>query len=630
MYTITVLPLSRSPVARDLSYYSAVSYPVGALLTVPVRGREQGAVVARVEEVRLNKATLRAADFTLRKVPRQTPRAYLSPEFVRAAHSTALRYATHAGAVITTYTPTALLTGSHAPLPNANTTRPRLRGFIVPRLYQGQSKARIEFYRASVREAFASHGSVMLVVPTIADAERVDRALSPGIDRYAYLLHSRLPAKEQRARIEELLGVTHPIVLVCTPGYLAIPRHDLTTIIIEREASSSYTTRERPYTDLRVVAHELAAELGGQLFLADLPLRIESVYRKEVGEYEEVVTGHHRTQFESKATLVSLRGEGREPKQPFYAIGRDLLTRMHEVLQRNGRIFLYVARRGLSPVTLCADCGTTVTCKECAASVVLHKGHDENYFLCHACGALRHARERCRTCQSWRLETFGVGTELVERELAVRLPEGHVQVLSSDTARTHTQARAIVRTYYDTPGSILIGTELALPYLTTTIDLTAVVSLDALLSIASYTVYERITGTVTRLRELAGGELLVQTRHPDLEVLRHALAGNFSGFYRTELRARKAMGYPPYTVLIKISTVGSEVEVAQRMRQAVADLMPHALIVYPRVLRAPGGKHISHGFLRIVRESWPEPDLVAKLRALPPVYVVHVDPESIL
>lgn len=630
MYTLVVIPFSRSVATRELTYYSAVPYQVGAVLSVPVRGREQVAVVTEVQEVRANKATLRAAGYALRKIHRQTPRTHLLPEFVRATVSTALHYAAFASSILTAYTPNALLECEPAPLPAENASRPRLRGFIVPRLYQGQSKARVEFYRASVREAFASRGSVMLVAPTIADAERVFLELQPGIDRYAHLLHGRFSAKEQRSRITDLLRATHPILLVCTPGYVALPRHDLTTIIIEREASSSYVSRERPYADLRILAHELAAELGGQLFLADLPIRIESVYRKEIGEYEEVVTGHHRTQFASKATLVSLRGEGREPKQPFYSIGRDLLTRMHEVLRKGGHIFLYVARRGLSPVTLCADCGTTVTCNECVASVVLHKGHDENHFLCHACGALRHARERCRTCQSWRLETFGVGTELVERELATRLPEAHARILSSDTARTHTQARAIVRTFYDTAGSVLIGTELALPYLATPVDLTAVVSLDALLSIASYTVYERITGTVTRLRELAEYELLVQTRHPDLDVLRYALGGNFSGFYRGELRARKAMGYPPYTVLIKVSTIGSEAEVGQRMSQAVADLAPHKLIVYPRVLRAPGGKHISHGFLRIARERWPEPDLVAKLRALTPAYVVHVDPESIL
>jgi primosomal protein N' (replication factor Y) len=272
----------------------------------------------------------------------------------------------------------------------------------------------------------------------------------------------------------------------------------------------------------------------------------------------------------------------------------------------------------------------TVTCTECSASVVLHKGNDENYFLCHSCGSLRHARERCAACRSWRLEAFGIGTERIEEEVRTALPGRTVTVLSSDTARTHTQAQRIVQAFYADPSSVLIGTELALPYLKKHVPLVSVVSLDSLLSLASWNIYERIASTLTRLREVAGEELIVQTRRPESDILTQIVSGNFSSFYRTELRARKTLGYPPYTVIIKVSVTGTQAHVTAQMEAARTALLPYELITFSRMLKAPGSKHTLHGFLRVSRDVWPDPELSARLQALGPGYEIIVDPDSIL
>ncbi len=352
--------------------------------------------------------------------------------------------------------------------------------------------------------------------------------MAGGIERYSFIIHGVLGKNVQKERIKEILSCEHSVLIVATSSFLSLPRHDLTTIIVERESSPHYRSRARPFLDTRVLAHELAVQFGGQLFLADLPLRIESIYRRKLGEYEEIVTGHHRMHFKTRAEIINLQGVATSPKKTFRVINRDLLDRIRETGEHGGRTFLYVARRGLSPVTLCRDCGTVVTCNECGVSVVLHKGAEENHFLCHSCGSLRHARETCKNCRSWRLEAFGIGTELVERELNKILPDRTVITLSSDTAKTHTKTRKIIKDFYNTPKSILIGTEMALPYLVKHVPLVGVVSLDSLLSLASWNIYERIATTLTRLREVAGEELLLQTRRPEADILGTVISGNFA------------------------------------------------------------------------------------------------------
>ncbi len=630
MFTVTVVPISRGSNISELTYYSSVAYPQGSFIYVPVRSTERLALVLSCSEVKKVKATLRNRSFALKKVRKQKSKQLVTQEFVRAVETVAKKHAASVGAVLFSVVPKALMDFAESIGETVEVAKPKLRGYIVPRLYQGLAKSRVEFYKTSIREAFAAGGSVFLMVPTIADGERVQSELCNGIEKYSFFLHGGVSKKKQQTMVQNILQSEHPVLVIAPYQYLSLPRHDLVTVIVEREGSPLYRSRTRPFVDARVLAHELAAEIGGQLFLADLPLRIESVYMRSLGEYEEIVTGDHRMHFPTKVELLNLQGTTTSSDKRFQAIDGSLFDKIRDTGLHGGRTFLYVARRGLSPVTLCQDCGTVVKCNECGVSVVLHHGSSENHFLCHSCGALRHARERCSNCTSWRLAAFGIGTELVEQEVKEVLPKRDVFVISSDTVKTHKQADAVVQEFYKTPKSVLVGTEMALPYLTKHVPLVGVASLDSLLSLASWNIYERIAATLTRLREIAGEELVVQTRCPEAEVLRKVMSGNFSGFYKDELEVRKILGYPPYTVLLKVSYTGTQELVEQKMKEAVEHLKPYELILFSRFLQAPGGKHTLHGFLRVERESWPDAGLLDRLLSLPPSYQVSVDPDSIL
>ncbi len=630
MFIIAAIPISRGSAINELSYYSAIDYPVGSFVQVPVRGKERTAMVISSDKVSNVKAKLRSKEYALRKIKRQESAQLVTLEFINAVKKTALYHASTVGAVLFSTIPKSLLEQLEVSTERLGAVKPKLRGFIIPRLYQGLVQNRIDFYRSSIRETFAVHGSVFITTPTIADAERVYKELSTGIEKYSYLLNSSLSKKVQKTRIANILASEHPVLIVAPPSFLSVPRHDLTTIIVEKENSPLYRSRVRPFLDTRMLAYELAKQLGAQLFLADLPVRIDSIYKKEIGKYEEIVTGNHRTNFDTSANVISLQGTNSSLKKKFRAIDDELLESIRNVSERGERTFLYVARRGLSPVTLCRDCETVVTCDECGVSVVLHKGAEENYFLCHSCGALRHAREICKKCKSWRLEAFGIGTELVERELNEVFPDVKIFMISSDTTKTHVKTKKIMKEFYSTPGAVMIGTEMALPYLTKRVPLVGIVSLDSLLSLASWNIYERVASTLTRLREVSSEGLLLQTRRSEVDLLSTVISGNFSGFYRSELLARKNLGYPPFTVLIKVSVTGTEDGVKEKMNKAVEALLPYELVVFSRVLKTRGGKFSLHGFLRINKDNWPNEKLLRRLNSLSPRYVIEIDPDSIL
>jgi len=630
MYTVTIAPLTKRRNAKELTYFSGLAFPVGSVVTVPLGTREQLGVVIETEPVRATKAQLRSSSFELRKLPRQAPCAVIPATLVRALAETAREYATTISPLLCQFVPNALRKQDDVTLLPLAPPTPSLRGFVVPRIYQGLAEHRIEFYRSAIREGFASRGSTLVVCPTVAEAEHLYSVLCEGIEPYTFLLHGTRTPKVLHETLASIAAQKHPVVVVCTARFMGVPRADATTIIVERESAPQHRLQVHPHIDVRHVAYHYAGVLGGQLFLADLPLSIESIHRKQLGDYEEVVSGHHRLRFKSGVDVVSMVGEARKPKEPFHAIGRDLLTRVHAVLERQGRVLLYVTRRGLAPTTVCADCGTTVTCRECGATVVLHRGREENHFLCHACGADRHARERCVHCNSWRLEMLGIGADLVFEELQRRLPQATTLRITKDATTTHRQVQQVVDQFYAESGTVLVTTELALPYLHKHIPLVGIVSLDTLLTVPQWSIYERIASTLTRCRELAGETLLIQTRHPDTKLFSQVLSGNFSTYYRAELRAREQLGYPPFSLLIKITAVGKQRQVDDAMQALSSALAPTSVVVYPHTFGHGRGMVRGIAYTRMQHDDPTLPSLKEKLRDLPPIYSVEMYPNSIL
>ena len=100
MYVIQVIPLIRGTQLESLSYYSSISYDAGTFLQVPIRGKNQLAISISAEPVSHTKTALKAATFSLRKLPSQ-PNAGVVPKNIRlTAEQLSKRYPASLGAIL--------------------------------------------------------------------------------------------------------------------------------------------------------------------------------------------------------------------------------------------------------------------------------------------------------------------------------------------------------------------------------------------------------------------------------------------------------------------------------------------------------------------------------------------------
>jgi primosomal protein N' len=134
---------------------------------------------------------------------------------------------------------------------------------------------------------------------------------------------------------------------------------------------------------------------------------------------------------------------------------------------------------------------------------------------------------------------------------------------------------------------------------------------------------------VTRLREMAKERFVIQTRNAGQEVLEFAAAGNILDFYRTEIKDREDLRYPPFSIFAKVSTEDDRERIerkAAHLQDLFKDYEPHFMLENKGVK----GKRTLSMILRFERDIWPIDDVAQKLLLLTPDFEVKVDPESIL
>jgi primosomal protein N' (replication factor Y) len=634
MNIVHVIPIGRGIGKETLSYFTASDVKPGTMVKVPVRSREMPALVMSVEPAADLKAELKSSAFAIRKIGTLKASPIFLPAFVEAAKDAADYFAGSTGTIFASVTSKSILEQaeqiSSKEIPK--TTQPEIDNDIIhePYALQADEEERIAHYKSLIREQFARKKSIFFCLPTIQDTKRIFELIPKGIEEYTYVLNSGLSKKELLARWNNIINEPHAVLIIATGSFIGIPRHDLGLIIVERESSNSYKLQVRPYLDIRTFAEFYAKRINAKLIFGDLLLRTETLYRTRNGEMAELSPLKFRSMSSAKDTIIDMKKYKLMDTPEFRIISDELEALIKKNKETSEHMFIFAARRGLAPLTVCGDCATTVHCNRCSAPITLHHSSEENYFLCHRCGERRKSEERCRVCGSWKLTTLGIGIELIEQALQNMFPDIKIFRIDKDTATTHKQALSIISQFYNAPGSILLGTEMALLYLEKPVHNAGVASIDSLFSIPDFRINERIMNLLLRIRSITQKMLVVQTRSREQRIFDYATKGNLMDFYREETEERKKLNYPPFSTLIKITIKGQKNRVIEEMNTIEKLLKEFDPMVFPAFIDTVNKKSIMHAVIKLEPNQWIHKPLLQKLQALPPYVAVNVDPESLL
>ncbi len=443
----------------------------------------------------------------------------------------------------------------------------------------------------------------LVLVPEISLTPQMMSIFIKRYGRRVALLHSGLSLGERMDEWKRVRRGEASIALGTRSAVFA-PLDNLGLIVVDEEQEHTYKSDSTPRFHTRDVVRFRCHKHGALMLLCSATPSVESYHSALSGRYHLF-------------TLDSRYGEAGLPRVQIVDMRQQLLSdgMISEELshaldacfaEKKQAILLY-NRRGYHTFVSCRSCGHVITCPSCSISMTYHAANDR--LICHYCGRIQPTLNTCPICGSDKVRYSGQGTQRVEEIFAQRYPDARILRMDADTTMSRyayeEKFSAFGRGGYD----LMIGTQMVAKGLDfPNVGLVGVLSADMSLFSDDYRSFETTFSLLTQVIGRAGrrsseGVALVQTYAPDNSVIRQAAAQDYKAFYDTEIAARRALGYPPYTDLYLFGFTGvTEDDVklaAQRMLQTLRYLAQHKypdlkLIVLdpsPATIAKIAGKH---------------------------------------
>jgi primosomal protein N' (replication factor Y) len=503
----------------------------------------------------------------------------------------------------------------------------------TPQVLTAKMDERYDIYQSLIRSSLAKKGSIMIVVPSASDIDYAVSSLQKGIEDRLIVFSADQTKRQRDSAYQKLADTTAAKLIITTTTHAYLDRADLAMIVIEQSASGHYVMRQRPYLDHRTTLIKYAKNSNRSIVLGDaVPLTEDEVKRREE-IYLTYGEEAKRIAFTAPLNIITQKDKPK-PEQVFKLFSNELTTSVERILEGRGHVFFYAARRGLSPVVACIDCGYIFRCPDSNTPYSLLRtnknGEEQRWFVSSTSGKKIRASDTCDKCGSWRLRERGIGIQSVYDEWKDKMPETDVTIMDNTTVTTAKQAKKVADEFFNKRAGILIGTQMALPFLSRGVDMSAVISLDAARAIPTWRADESLFRLLLRLRECTAKEVVVQSRTEADNLMIHATRGAIEKFYDEEISLRKMLKYPPFNTFILLTWIGNSKLVIEQ-EKVIAKLLNDFLIQFYNNPNGSADKLERNCLIRIDSSKQEEyQTLLSRLRSLPPHIKIQVNPEKIV
>ena len=313
-----------------------------------------------------------------------------------------------------------------------------------------------------------------------------------------------------------------------------------------------------------------------------------------VEAYEKALSGGHLIELPARGSVpsASIVDDGAEKG----LLAPAVLEALGRTLAGGGRGVVFLNRRGYASFLFCPRCGFVPRCPECGSAQVFSKR--EMSLSCRYCRTRTAVVSACPECGSRVLEPRGAGVEAVEEALRLRFPSARIAVFDRRRGGDAAARGKVLEDFTSGKIDLLVGTQTLAREAPVRAPLAVILNPEALLGAADFRAAERAYRAVRRMLDFAApdgrGTAIVQTAFPDHHSLRAAARGDFRPFFDEEIRLRKAMDLPPFSVMAEILFWGGTARtLAVRARDFVrraGAFRPRIDLLGPALASGPAGR----------------------------------------
>ncbi len=448
-------------------------------------------------------------------------------------------------------------------------------GFRPHLLYGVTGSGKTAVYVSAMQRALAAGKSALLLVPEIGLTPGTAAQMVAAFGGEVALLHSQL-TPDERAEQWHRIRRGEARVVIGTRSAVFAPMPELGLILVDEEHDGSYKQEEAPRYHGRDVAVMRAKLLGCTVVLGSATPSLESWQNAERGRYARVeILARVEARPLPKVEMIDMREEFRETgKEQLFSL--RLIEETQATIDRGEQVVILINRRGYSFVVMCRSCGEKLECENCAISLTYHKGGEElslngearvgQRLECYYCAYRRTVPKACPKCQSEHLYYLGAGSQQGEERLQELFPGARIGRMDRDTVRSRGDMERLLGRLQSGEINLLVGTQMiAKGHDFHGVTLVGVVGADFALGLPDFRAAERVFQLITQVSGRAGrgdlpGKVLVQTYQPDHYVNQFAREHDYTGFAARELYFRRAMRYPPFSVLANVIIQSEKLE----------------------------------------------------------------------
>ncbi|MBU0571597.1 MAG: primosomal protein N' [Candidatus Omnitrophica bacterium] len=431
-----------------------------------------------------------------------------------------------------------------------------------------------EIYLQAMENVLRMGKSGVILVPEISlTPQTVERFVSRFGDKVA-IFHSKMLQSARFAEWKRIKDGNAGIVVGPRSAVFS-PFQDPGIFIVDEEHEPSYKQEDTPRYHAREIAIKRARMAGVPVILGTATPALESYHKAVNGEYRLVeLTGRIKEKELPRVKVVDMRMDF-DTRVGKTVISPVMAEALRNDIKKKQQALIFLNRRGFSTFVNCGKCGNVLKCEKCDSPLVFHKEKKE--MICHYCNRRIPPPKICPFCEEDYLMYKGTGTQKVESELHLILPEARIERMDSDTMSKRGAHAKVLKRFKDHEIDIIVGTQMIAKGLDfPKVTQVGVISADANLNLPDFRSSERTFNLITQVAGRAGrgdlgGEVIVQTFTPEHYAIGFAAKHDYHGFYTKEIVTRRELGFPPFVNLVKITLRSRKEENVAKSAEALAE-----------------------------------------------------------
>ena len=673
-FIISIVPLTRIPLFRDQFFYYSYEEKIsaGSLVKIPLGKRTIDGIVLE------SKSDFpRLGNIQLKKVVSITEEKFLTKKQLEIAQFISDYYFVSLGIAIKMFVPKIAkarktknkqtvisnkkqvskikLTKEQSTAVKEITKNSKFKIQNSKFLLSGSSSSgKTQVYFESIKKIIEknSKAQILILLPELTiTAQEIERYGNFFGSENIAILNSKI-SKGQYYKNWQAIKSGQAQIIIGTRQAISAPFKNLKLIIIDEEQDISFKQWDmNPHYDARKVAKKLAEIFQAKIVFGSATPRLESFYyakNKKIKLLEIPNLKNNSSNSQTPIEIVDLKNEHWKNFRKVSAvspISQKLESEIAWMLKNKFQTILFINHQGMSKFSVCTNCKTVLTCPDCERALTYRQ---EGNYECLHCKFETGDFPVCPNCQGMTFRNVGLGTEKIEKEIEKLFPSARIARADTESMKKSTKAQEkIWQDFSQKKINILIGTQMiAKAWDLNNVGLVGIVDADSLFAFPDFRTNETAFSLIMQAIGRAGragsrfrGRAIIQTYHPENPVFKFIQDRNYQGFYAGEIKERKALSYPPFSQIIKLTYKDFSLGVVETEAQRAFEKLNRAnknnsiIQIYPPItpyiskIRKRYQKQI---IIKIKDEKKFSLALQKEIKSLPSGWHIDVDPISVI